>query len=142
MRAFREDTLRSIRAVAESGGRLPDGGLLGLARSSPTLWRRALDVHARHEHILAKEIAELAGLPEWDPVARTVAHVLLGAKRSVRWECQRRLDAGEPPADVVKAVERDVYRIFDLLERGLGSYETGPRHDREASPGAPGGIGS
>lgn len=127
---FRDDILRSLREMVEYEDRFPGRSLFGLAKSSHALWRRALEMHASQERVVAAQIALMAGAPEWDPVARTVAHTLLGANRSVRWECQRRLDDGEAPADVAKAVEQDVHRIFDVLEQGIGSYEARLRRDQ------------
>jgi AcrR family transcriptional regulator len=124
---FREDALRSVHEMVDEDS-FPGRSLFGLAKSSHTLWRRALEIHARQERVIAEQIAAMAGLPDWDPVARTVAHTLLGAKRSVRWECQRRLEAGQTPAEVTVAVGQDVHRIFAVLEQGLAGFEAELRH--------------
>jgi AcrR family transcriptional regulator len=119
LRVVRE---RTEQVLAERGTRV-DGlsrlDVVELIKSSPAL-RRAAD--ARYDLLarqLAAAIAEPAGLAEHDPVAITAAYCLLGARRALVREYDRRRDAGQSHDEAAHAVAEDADRVFAMLEHGI-----------------------
>jgi AcrR family transcriptional regulator len=120
VQAFRDETLQMLDHLGEHGSRRDV--LLGLVRTSTSLQRRAHLMQAQFAQAIADELAVVTGAPESDPLPMAVAHMLLGAHRSVLLECHRRISSGAAPAEAGAALKPDVHRIFAVLENGLSDY--------------------
>jgi AcrR family transcriptional regulator len=120
--AFRDRAVDFLHRLADREPGFHHGTKLQLINSSPALQRRAHETHTRQAHAVAHALAELTDTPESDPLPLIVAHTLLGAHRAFFLECQRRLDAGDPPAKIAGELEPHVHRIYELLANGLAGY--------------------
>jgi AcrR family transcriptional regulator len=131
--AFRDQTLATLRTLAQQPPGFHQGGLIQVIKSSPTLERRLHAVHAHQAHAVARALAEVTNAPESDPIPLVVAHTLLGAHRAVFKECHRLLAAGKSPAEVAATLEPDVRRVCALLENGVAGYALTGQMDSELS---------
>jgi AcrR family transcriptional regulator len=120
VQAFREETLQMLDHLGQHGSRREV--LMDLVRTSTSLQRRAHLMQAQFAKAIADELAAVTGAPESDPLPMAVAHMLLGAHRSVLLECQRRIAEGASAEEAAAALEPDVHRIFAVLENGLSDY--------------------
>ncbi|HVV21878.1 MAG TPA: TetR family transcriptional regulator [Pseudonocardiaceae bacterium] len=123
--AFRAQTDRFLDFVAGREPGFQRGSVVELARSSPALRRRGLEIRERHATVLAAELAADTGQPEWDPVANAVARTILATHQSVFFEIHRLIRAGATPKEAAEAARVVADRVFGLLERGLADYPAG-----------------
>jgi hypothetical protein len=78
---------------------------------------------ARAEELLAAELGAAGGDRDGDRLtARLAAALLLGTRRTLVRENQRRMLAGEPAASVLPDARANALRAFALVENGLGDY--------------------
>ena len=120
--AFRAQSERMLDWIARQKPGFQRGSAVELARTSQALQRRALEIQERQARVLTAELAACGGQPEWDPLAQTVARVLLAANRSVFREVHRHLAEGASPAEAARRARPAARRVFDQLEHGLGTY--------------------
>jgi AcrR family transcriptional regulator len=124
LESFRQLCLRQTRLIeglrrkAGAGS----GGFFDLVQSNPALLRRMHDINARLVDQLAKALAEQTGTPADDPLVSAVAATLIGSQRALYRSLRRRVASGASDSVIIRAHRRDVNRVFDQLEAGLGRY--------------------
>ncbi|WP_243770152.1 TetR/AcrR family transcriptional regulator [Amycolatopsis acidicola] len=85
--------------------------------SSPVLLARLREMHDEQEATLAASLAsDLDGV-----TAKAAAAQIAGAHRLLFHEVLRRTAGGQRTATIVKALEPEARRVFELLESGLGA---------------------
>jgi AcrR family transcriptional regulator len=119
--SFRQGMLNFLRHLREQP-EYRSSGVYALIRSSPTLERRARELHHQNIRLVAAELAAITGTDEHDPVPLVVAQSLLGAHHTLFRETHRLLAQGRAPAVVAELMEPQVFRVFDLLAGGIGDY--------------------
>ncbi|MFC9331653.1 TetR family transcriptional regulator [Kitasatospora sp. NPDC057015] len=95
--------------------------VLRLISDTPALTLRALATSTRAEALLAAELRAASG--DQDALtAQLAAAQLLGTRRTLVRENQRRMLGGEPAAGVLPEARANAVRAFALVENGLGDY--------------------
>jgi AcrR family transcriptional regulator len=103
---------------------LSSAAFAAMISGSPVLTGRGLEIASQRERALGDAIAAEAG---HDDVQQRVVAGLLSAVYDVLYaEGWRRSLAGEPRADILRALLADARRSFDLLEPALGGYGIRP----------------
>jgi AcrR family transcriptional regulator len=120
--AFRTRSLDFLDHVRSGSPVLRQGIVASLISSSPSLERRARELHFQNVRLVAHELAALTGAEENAPMPLVVAQSLLGAHHALARECERLLAEGKTPDEVADAVEPEVHRVFDLLAGGIQDY--------------------
>ncbi|MCW2538370.1 MAG: TetR family transcriptional regulator [Frankiales bacterium] len=110
--------IEGLRRKAGAGS----GGVFDLVQSHPALLRKMHDINARLIDQLAKALAEQTGTAADDPLVGAVAATLIGSQRALYRSLRQRVASGASDAVIVRGHRRDVNRVFDQLEAGLGSY--------------------
>ncbi|MFI6445105.1 TetR/AcrR family transcriptional regulator [Kitasatospora sp. NPDC050543] len=96
-------------------------GVLKLIRDTPSLALRAQAISMRSEELLGAELA--AQRPDHDPLTAEVAAAqIMGARRALILENQRRVLAGESAASAEPRATAEAARAFALVEEGLAGY--------------------
>jgi AcrR family transcriptional regulator len=96
-----------------------------LVAGSGALRRRLLLGWEREIEVLAPVLAEQAGVPPDDLVARVVARSLAWTHRLVLRAALEGLAAGRPRAALAAELHEQADRAYDQLEHGLASYGVG-----------------
>jgi AcrR family transcriptional regulator len=124
--------LESFRALALSQTAMLDrlrqdtgpgnGNFFDLVNANPALQRKMHEVNARMVQALTTALIEEVGAPPDDPVPAVVAWTLIGAQRTLVRRLQERAATPSSAVSIARAHRRDVHRVFDQLEAGLGAY--------------------
>ncbi|MGW4892345.1 TetR/AcrR family transcriptional regulator [Kitasatospora sp. NPDC004240] len=125
--ALREHFLGALAEFDPATGLCDEEEVVNVVRlitGTPSLAIRVHALSVESHRMLA------AVLIEQDPAhdrltAQVAAAQLLGARRTLVLENQRRTQAGEPAADLLPEATANAVRAFALVEHGLGDYCAG-----------------
>jgi AcrR family transcriptional regulator len=93
-----------------------------LVSANPSLQRKMHEVNERIVRTLAEAMTAEAGADPDDPLPHIVASTLVGAQRALYRRLRERVRGGETDEVIARAHRRDVERVFDQLQDGLGDY--------------------
>lgn len=99
-----------------------NGSFFDLVNANPALQRKMHEVNARMVQTLTAALVADVGAEPDDPVPSVVAWTLIGAQRTLFRRLQQRAATASSAVAIARAHRRDVQRVFDHLEAGLGAY--------------------
>jgi AcrR family transcriptional regulator len=99
-----------------------NGSFFDLVNANPVLQRKMHEVNARMVLSLTDALIKEVGADADDPVPAVVASTLIGAQRTLFRRLQQRAATASSAVAIARAHRRDVQRVVDHLEAGLGAY--------------------
>ncbi|MFO0751338.1 MAG: TetR family transcriptional regulator [Myxococcota bacterium] len=117
---FRAQTRNFLKRVAsEPEAVLRTSRLIWRSNALRTALMAGWDAHAQ---AIARAIGQSIGAKDGDLLMLILANTLTWTHRTILRTATGRLEAGESPAKVARALEREARRAYDLLDRGLARH--------------------